>query len=224
MFLLIHLSTFYSQVVYLSHKETIGFSLREIFYSLAQEEQNFILLHMAGHNKWSKIKHKKAASDAKKSQVFSKIVRLIQVEAKAAKGDVNSPRLKAAIEKAKAVNMPKENIERAIRKASEVGDTKEVVFEAYGPGGIGIIIVGLTDNNNRTSAEIKHILSKHGASLGTPGSVSWNFTKQPDQSWVPNTTMSVSEEDEEKLMKLLEALDDHDDVQELYTNLADEAE
>ncbi len=173
---------------------------------------------MAGHNKWSKIKHKKAVSDAKKSQIFSKIVRLIQVEAKAAKGDINSPRLKAAIEKAKSVNMPKENIERAIKKASEVGNTIEVVYEAYGPGGVGIIIKGLTDNNNRTSAEIKHILSKNGASLGTPGSVSWNFTKNQDQTWVPNMLIELSEEDEEKLVKLLEVLDDHDDVQDIYTN------
>jgi len=179
---------------------------------------------MSGHNKWSKIKHKKAASDAKKSKIFSKIVRLIQVEAKAAKGDVNSPRLKMAIDKAKAVNMPKDNIERAIKKANEIGNTTEVLYEAYGPGGIGIIITGLTDNNNRTSSEIKHILSKNGGSLGTPGSVSWNFTKNPDQSWTPNSTMELPDDDREKLEKLIDLLEDHDDVQEVYTNLVDEEE
>ncbi|MCD8528014.1 MAG: YebC/PmpR family DNA-binding transcriptional regulator [Candidatus Pacebacteria bacterium] len=110
---------------------------------------------MAGHNKWSKIKHKKAVTDARKSKIFSKLVRLIQVEAKKCGGDTASANLKAAIEKAKKENMPLENIERAIKKASEGTDMFPVTFETYGPGGVGIIIEGLTDNNNRTNAEIK---------------------------------------------------------------------
>ena len=132
---------------------------------------------MSGHNKWSKIKHKKAASDAKKSQEFSKLVKLIQMEAKKSGGDQNSPGLRFAIEKAKKANMPGDNIDRAIKKASEAKEVFPVLFEAYGPGGVGIIITALTDNNNRTNQEIKHILSKNGSSLGGANSVSWNFKK-----------------------------------------------
>lgn len=173
---------------------------------------------MSGHNKWSKIKHKKAATDAAKSKIFSKLVRLIQVEAKKSGGDVDSPGLSTAISKALKANMPKDNIERAIKKASEAGDTQSVVYEAYGPGGIGLIITGLTDNTNRTSAEIKHILSKNNSSLGTQGSVSWNFSKNKEHDWIPNSSINLSEHDEEKLEKLLEALDEHDDIQEVYHN------
>jgi YebC/PmpR family DNA-binding regulatory protein len=174
---------------------------------------------MAGHNKWSKIKHKKAATDAKKSAVFGKLVRLIQVEAKKAGGNLDSPGLKMAIEKANKANMPKDNIERAIKKASEMGDVSPVMFEAYGPAGIGLIITALTDNNNRTSAEIKHLLGKQGASFGTQGSVSWNFTKNPETGdWEPNTTMDLEDEDLEKLGRIVDAIEEHDDVQDVYTN------
>lgn len=174
---------------------------------------------MAGHNKWSKIKRQKEVSDAKKSKVFSNLVKLIQMEAKKAGGNTNSPGLRAAIEKAKKENMPSDNIERAIKKASEPGATLEpVLFEAYGPAGIGIIITALTDNNNRTSQEVKHILSKNGASLGGQGSVVWNFTKNPEGEWVPNMTMEASDEDLEKLGRLVDALEENDDVQDVYTN------
>lgn len=173
---------------------------------------------MSGHNKWSKIKHKKAATDAKKSKIFGKLVRLIQVEAKLANGDVNSPGLKMAIEKAKKENMPSDNIERAIKKASESGaDMQPVTFEAYGPGGVGIIIEGLTDNNNRTNAEIKHTLSKNGTSLAAQGAVSWNFTRTNGE-WTPNSTVELSDDDLEKLGNLVDALEDNDDVQEVFTN------
>lgn len=174
---------------------------------------------MSGHNKWSKIKHKKAATDAQKSKIFSKLVRLIQVEAKLCNGDVESPALKSAIEKARKENMPKDNIDRAIKKASEAGDTKAVLYEAYGPAGVGMIITGLTDNTNRTSAEVKYILSKHGGSLGSQGSVSWNFNQNTERAWVANTTMKIIEEDEEKLVRLIEALEENDDIQDIYTNL-----
>lgn|SRR3989344_8938546 len=173
---------------------------------------------MSGHNKWSKIKHKKAASDAKKSQIFSKIVRLITVEARLTKGDINSPGLKAVIEKAKSVNMPSENIDRAIKKAGECPENLEsVTYEAYGPDGIGLIIEALTDNRNRTSSEIKFILSKNNASLGALGSVSWGFTKK-GSTWTPNITIDLSDENLDKLSKLVEALEENDDVQEVFTN------
>ena len=174
---------------------------------------------MSGHNKWSKIKHKKAATDSARSKVFTKLVRLIQVEAKLSDGNIESAGLKMAIEKAHKANMPKSNIERAIKKASEMGDVQSVMFEAYGPAGIGMIITALTDNNNRTSAEIKHLLSKQGASFGAQGSVSWNFAKNMETGdWEPQTTMEIDEKDGEKLERLIDAIEEHDDVQDVYTN------
>lgn len=173
---------------------------------------------MAGHNKWSKIKHKKAVTDAQKSKVFGKLVRLIQLEAKKSNGDVNAPGLKTAIEKARKENMPSDNIERAIKKASESGEMTPVLYEAYGPGGIGMIITGLTDNTNRTSSEIKHALSKHGGSLGTSGSVSWNFTQNQERDWVPNTHLEIDEEIGRKLEYLIEILEENDDIQDIYHN------
>lgn len=173
---------------------------------------------MSGHNKWSKIKHKKAATDAAKSKIFGKLVRLIQVEAKKANGDVNSPGLATAIAKALKANMPKDNIDRAIKKASEAGESHEVMYEAYGPGGVGLIITGLTDNTNRTSSEVKHILSKNNSSLGTPGSVAWNFTRNEDQEWEPKTTVQLSEADETKLENLLNLIEENEDVQDVYHN------
>lgn len=177
-------------------------------------------LYMAGHNKWSKIKRKKGASDMERSKIFAKLVRLIQVEAKKSNGNTDSPGLKAAIEKAKKENMPLDNIERAVKKASESGENMEPVrFEAYGPGGAGIIIDALTDNNNRTNQEIKFILSKNNASLGAPGSVAWNFTKNMESGeWTPNSTLEVSDEDLEKLANLVDLLEDQDDVQDVFTN------
>lgn len=174
---------------------------------------------MAGHNKWSKIKHKKAASDAKKSKVFSNLVKLIQMEAKKCGGDKNSPGLRTLIEKAKKANMPSDNIDRAIKKASEPGsDLQNVLFEAYGPGGVGIIITALTDNNNRTNAEIKHILSKNNSSLGAQGSVLWNFEKDEEGSWKAKTTLELSDEDLEKLSSLVDQLEENDDVEEVFTS------
>ena len=175
---------------------------------------------MSGHNKWSKIKHKKAATDAIKSKIFGKLVRLIQVEAKQCDGDVNSPNLKAAIDKAKKENMPSDNIDRAIKKASESSAVEPVLFEAYGPAGVGLVITGLTDNNNRTSAEIKHMLSKLGLSLAGPGSVSWNFTKNSTTGeWKPNSVMTLDDGDLEKLANVVTQLESHDDVQDVYTNV-----
>lgn len=163
---------------------------------------------------------KMADNNEKKSKVFSNLVKLIQMEAKKAGGNTSSPGLKAAIEKAKKENMPSDNIERAIKKASEGGANLEpVMFEAYGPGGIGIIITALTDNNNRTNQEIKHILSKNGASLGSPGSVAWNFSKNEEGEWVPNNTLSIEGDDAEKLGTIIDTLEAQDDVQNVYTSV-----
>lgn len=174
---------------------------------------------MAGHNKWSKIKHKKAASDAQRSKLFSKHSKLIAVEAKKAGGDINAPGLKSAIERARKDNMPNDNIERAVKKASDA-DTmamEEVLYEAYGPSGVALIIAGLTDNRNRTAAEIKHILTKNNASLAAQGAAVWAFTKE-DGEYIANSTIELSEEDGEKLGSIIDALEENDDVQGVFTN------
>lgn len=170
----------------------------------------------SSHKKQGKI----ADNNAKKAQIFSKLVKLIQVESKKSNGDTNSPGLRVAIERARKENMPSDTLDRAIKKGSEPGvDLQPVMFEAYGPAGIGIIITGLTDNNNRTNQEIKHILSKNGASLGGPGSVAWNFSKNEEGEWVPGTTIKASEEDLEKLNIIIDALEENDDVQDVYTSV-----
>lgn len=176
---------------------------------------------MSGHNKWAQIKHKKAITDAKKSKIFSKLVRYIAVEAKLS-GGKDSPGLKAAIEKAKKVNMPAENIERAIKKASEPGTQMEsITYEAYGPGGAGIIIETLTDSRNRTAQDIKHTLSKNGFALAGVGSVVWAFNKEKSDEgmvWKPNMLVALSDPDLELLDKLVDDLEENDDVQEVFTN------
>lgn len=175
---------------------------------------------MSGHNKWSKIKNKKAVTDAQKSKIFGKLVRFITVESKKAKGDINSPGLRAAIEKAQAENVPKDNIERAIKKGAggEGGETEQITYESYGPGGCALIIEALTENRNKAAQEIKHILSKNGFELATPGSAVWAFEKRTGEGWIPKTTAPVSETDGEILEKLIEELEENDEVQEVFTN------
>ncbi len=177
---------------------------------------------MSGHNKWSKIKHKKAATDAAKSKVFSKHATLIAMESRKANGDVNSPSLSAAIDRAKKDSMPKENIERAVAKGKDTGGSnlEEVVFETFGPGGTAIIITAVTDNNNRTAPEIRHILNKAGLQLGAPGSAVWAFTKR-EHAYIPNSKTELTEQDGEKLANLIEALEEQEDIQDIFTT-ADE--
>ncbi len=179
---------------------------------------------MSGHNKWSKIKHKKAATDAKKSKIFSKHARLIAVEARLASGDRNSPALRAAIERAKADSMPADNIDRAVEKGrgGDANMMQAVIYETYGPGGVAILATALTDNGNRTSQEIKHLLSKQGFELGTPGSAAWAFKKEGGR-YVPTTRMELDEATGEALASLIETLEEHDDIQDVFTS-ADDAE
>lgn len=174
---------------------------------------------MSGHNKWSKIKHKKAVTDAKKSQVFSKLVKLITTESKKASGNTDSPGLKFAIEKAKKENMPSLNIERAVKKgmSDDASSMESVTYEAYGPGGVALIIEGLTDSKNRTAAVIKHLLSVHGLELAAPGSAKWAFTKNSD-GWKPNETIEIGDDESQKLASLKDDLENNEDVQEVYTN------
>jgi YebC/PmpR family DNA-binding regulatory protein len=177
---------------------------------------------MSGHNKWSKIKHKKAATDSQKSRVFSKHSSLITMESRLAGGDVNSPGLFAAIERAKKDSMPKENIERAVAKGkgTDGEELHHVLFETYGPGGVAMLITAVTDNNNRTSQEVKHILSRLGYQLGGPGSASWAFTKH-EHTYTPNTPLALADEEGEQLAHLIEALEEQADVHDIFTT-ADE--
>lgn len=173
---------------------------------------------MSGHNKWSKIKHKKAASDAKKSKIFTKLVRFITVEAKKAGGNLQSPGLAMAISKAKEVNMPADTIDRAIKKASNDPSSMEAItYEAYGPGGVAMVIEALTDNRNKAAQEVRLILSHHGTALAGVGAASWAFEKTPE-GWNAQTTVDLSDEDLAKLEALVDALEDNDEVQAVYTN------
>ena len=236
---------------------------------------------MSGHSKWSKVKHIKAREDAKRGKIFSKLIREIMVAARDGGGDpAFNPRLRTIIDTAKAVNMPNDNIDRAVKKGTgELGGTtfEEATYEGYGPGGVAIIIDVLTDNKNRTVAEIRHIMGRYNASLGEGGCVAWNFEKKglimidaagmteealldaaleagaedissEDDTFeiitAPNAVMDVKEalvsksiavagaeitmlakstirvdgKTAEAVLKLMDALDEHDDVQHVYSN------
>lgn len=175
---------------------------------------------MSGHSKWSQIKRQKGVTDAARSRIFSRYARLIAMESKKANGVASAPGLVAAIARAKAENMPKDNIERAVAKgASRDSDNLEQVqYEAYGPGGVAIIIEAVTDNKNRTTPEIKHLLVLQGVELANPGAASWAFTKTGDSLTPNDPLVEVSGSDEEKLTEILEALDEHEDVQQIFTN------
>lgn len=178
---------------------------------------------MSGHNKWSQIKRAKEVTDGAKSKVFGKFARLIALETKKAGGNPNSPGVRAVVDRAKAENMPKENIERAIAKGSgaDAASLESIVYETYGPGGVAILIDTLTDNRNRTAQEMKHLLSKNGCELAAPGSAAWAFSKNPDGSYTPTSTIGVSDTDGDALMEILSQIDDNDDVQEVYTNISE---
>lgn len=237
--------------------------------------------NMSGHSKWSSIKHKKAAIDAKRGKVFFKVIKEITVAARLGGGDADAnPRLRTAISIAKSANMPADNIERAIKKG--MGDLpgqsyEEQLYEGYAVAGIAVMVEVLTDNKNRTAAEIRHVFSRHGGSLAGSGSVSWIFEKKglitieksvsdeeqvftiatdagaddfspegelfeiqtdptkleiikaPFESeqipiarailtYIPKNTVKVEGADAKKVLNLLNALEDHDDVQNVYAN------
>src|SRR4051812_21890969 len=137
---------------------------------------------MSGHNRWSKIKHKKEASDSKKSKLWTKIIKELTISARIGGGDINgNPRLRAAADKARSVNMPNDTIDRAIKKG--IGDLDGVVYEefnyeVFGPGGTAVLVDIMTDNRNRTAGEIRSLITRHGGNLGASGSVAWMFKKQ----------------------------------------------
>lgn len=237
---------------------------------------------MSGHSKWSTIKHKKGAQDAKRGRIFTKLIREIMVAARIGGGDPSAnPRLRAAIAAAKSENMPKENVERAVKKGTgelEGVSYEEVTYEGYGPAGVAVLVETLTDNRQRTVADVRHLFAKRGGNLGEPNSVAWMFNKkgliivekdkvdedtlmtvalesgaddlqEQDNEWevhtqpevfdqikgaletqgipfvsaevtmVPQTTVFIEDEKPAaQLLSLMESLEDHDDVQNVYSN------
>ena len=154
---------------------------------------------MAGHSKWANIKHRKAAQDKKRGKLYTKLIREITVGARLGGGDINdNPRLRAAVDKALAANMPKDTIERAVQRGAGDGDgsdVEELTYEGYGPGGVAILVEAMTDNRNRTVAEVRYAFNKHGGNLGTDGSVAYLFSRQGMINFGPGT-------DEEQIMEL----------------------
>lgn len=236
---------------------------------------------MAGHSKWANIKHKKGKEDAKRGKVFTKLIKEITVAAKIGGGDIDAnPRLRSAVDAAKSANMPKDNIERGIKKGTgelEGVSYEEIKYEGYGPGGAAVIVESLTDNKNRAVAEIRHLFSKHGGNLGENGCVAWMFEKKgliviskeitdeealmdivleagaddvreeedsfevitemadfeavkkaveeaelkyevAELTMIPQNETAVDGKDAEKMVKLIDGLEDCDDVQNVYTN------
>lgn len=236
---------------------------------------------MSGHSKWATIKHKKGAADAKRGKVFTKLIKEIAVAARIGGGDADAnPRLRTAIADAKAVNMPADNIKRAIQRGTgELPgvEYEEIVYEGYGPSGVALIMEVATDNRNRTLADIRHILSKHGGNLGESGCVMWNFNKlgyivvekstaeedtlleliteagaedmkEDGENWeifcpvesfqqvidalnnagitpvvaelsmIPQTHVKLSGKPADQILRLMDELDEHEDVQHVYAN------
>lgn len=174
---------------------------------------------MSGHNKWSQIKHKKTKTDAQKSKQFSKFSRLITEEVRKAKGNRDAPGVRTAIERGRAVNMPNDAIDRAIKKATESSEGLEMVtYEAYGPGGCAMIIEAFTTNKNKAAQEIKHILARNNHPLASPGSASWAFRREGIQ-WIPAATVALGDTDLALLEKLVDELEDSEEVQEVFTNV-----
>jgi YebC/PmpR family DNA-binding regulatory protein len=237
---------------------------------------------MSGHSKWHSIRHKKARVDAARGKVFTKIIKELTVSARLGGGDSDmNPRLRVAMQAAKAANMPAKNIENAIKKGTgELPGVvyEEVTYEGYGPGGVALYITAMTDNRNRTVADIRHLLSKHGGNLGENGCVAWMFEKRglikitkenysedellmlaieagaddlqntdneyyeiytdadqvdsvradleqntivissAERTMIPQNTIKLDGKQAEQMLKLMETLDDHDDVQDIFAN------
>ncbi len=175
---------------------------------------------MSGHSHWAGIKHKKEATDQRRGKVFSKLLALIAAAAKDEPNPDFNPRLRTAVSKAKDVGVPADNIDRAIKRASEQAEgLEELVFEAYGPGGAAILIEAISNNRNRAVQEVKTILRDHRGKWAETGSVQWAFEKK-DGEWQAKFPQELADDTErEKLASLLEALEDNDDVQSVATNI-----
>lgn len=179
---------------------------------------------MSGHSKWSTIKHKKAAIDAKKGKAFSILSKMITIAVKeGGSGDPDqNPRLRLALDKARGANMPNINVQKAIDRGLGKGDGREieeVVYEGYGPGGVGFMVRVLTDNRNRSGSEIKSLFDKSGGSLGSPGSAAYLFERVGEEYMV-KIPLSLDETKKQEVKQLIEKLEEHEDVEYVVTNLA----
>lgn len=175
---------------------------------------------MAGHSKWKQIKHKKEITDKKKSAVFSKLAKLITIAARD-NPDINTNiRLQATIQRAKNANMPKDNIERAISKArdKESNDLKEILIYAVGNNNTAFIVKAVTDNSNRTIQELKQIFTNNNLKMAADGSLDWMFDKNKDTTYTPKFPIDIDLEEENKMIKILETIEDQDDVEDIYFN------
>lgn len=178
---------------------------------------------MSGHSKWATIKHKKGATDAKRGKLFSQLSKSIRVAVKEAgtADPINNPALRLAVEKARAANMPGENVKRAIDRGLGLGKTgtlEEVVYEGYGPEGVAFIVVAVTDNKMRTASEVRSIFSKAGGSLGGPGSAMFLFLRD-SQGYQANMTIPLTtQESKMKIEDFESTLQELDDVEEVYHN------
>ncbi|MBI4992402.1 MAG: YebC/PmpR family DNA-binding transcriptional regulator [Candidatus Harrisonbacteria bacterium] len=172
---------------------------------------------MSGHSKWAQIKRQKGVTDKKRGQLFSKLLKAISISAKTEPNPQFNPRLRSAIETAKAANIPNDNIQRAVSKAAEAKILEEFMVEAYGPEGVALIIEGVTDNTNRSISEIKHILSENNAKIADPGSVLWAF-ERIDNEWQPKFLQEISEDGQRKITELIDVLENHEDVLRITPN------
>mgnify|MGYP001563495215 CR=1 FL=1 len=173
---------------------------------------------MSGHNKWSQIKDKKAKNDQGKARLFSKMANVISIAARGNPDPKFNAALRSAVDQAHKHNMPQANIDRAIHRAIEAGDLEELLIEAYGPGGIGILIKAITDNRNRTVPEIKVILKNHDIKMAEPGALMWAFEKN-DDGYIPKFNNPPSSGLKEVINQLVEAIENHPDVGAVYTSL-----
>jgi len=176
---------------------------------------------MSGHSHWAGIKRKKEISDHKRGQVFSKLLNAISIAGRNEPNPDFNPRLRAAVDKAKESKVPQENIERAIKRASEDKNLEELLIEAYGPEGTAILIEAISDNKNRTIAEVKKILDENGAKIAEPGSVRWAYEQIKTESgliWQEKFKQPISLEAQQKIQKLIDELLEQNEVQEVYSN------
>jgi len=172
---------------------------------------------MSGHSHAKNVARQKEAGDKKKSSVFTKLLKAISAAARA--GDPNpdfNPTLRAAVAKGRDAGVPKDNIERAIKKADSSAPMEELVMEAYGPEGVAIIITALTDNSNRTTHEVKHLLEASGAKWAEPGSVRWAFIPEPGNIWKPKFPQVLSNDSKTKLAALISLLEEHEDIVSVF--------
>lgn len=172
---------------------------------------------MSGHSRWSQIKHKKGVADQKKGQVFSKLANKITIAARHGTDPASNYRLQSTIDEARTANVPKENIERAIKRATEKSATnvEEVTIQAIGPVGVAVVVEAITDNKNRTISEIRRLLFEHEFKMVPENSLNWLF----DQDWKPLAPIETTPEMQQKLDRLLEALGENGDVENVHTNL-----